>query len=67
MIAAPLMTASASAGAGVPEMSWAKSAAAGGSIVDKAGYRCWKWSNKCAYRWGPGSPRYYRCLWRHGC
>ena len=68
MLAGPPMIASASAGgAGVPQMGWAKSAAVGGSIVDKAGYHCWKWSNKCALRWGPGSPRFYRCLWRHGC
>jgi len=30
-------------------------------------YRCWRWSQKCDFRWGVGSPRYFRCMWRHGC
>jgi hypothetical protein len=29
--------------------------------------RCRAWRHECADRWGWGTNRYYRCLWRHGC
>jgi hypothetical protein len=29
--------------------------------------RCRYWRHECARRWGWGTRRYYRCLWRHGC
>lgn len=28
---------------------------------------CMRWSVRCDRRWGVGSPRYFRCMWRHGC
>jgi len=28
---------------------------------------CRYWRNECAARWGWGTDRYYRCLWRHDC
>ena len=32
------------------------------------GYRrCGFWRHECAGRWGWGSRRFHRCLWRHGC
>jgi hypothetical protein len=31
------------------------------------GGRCRYWRHECAERWGWGTPRYYRCLWRHDC
>ena len=30
-------------------------------------YHCMRWTAKCDRRWGFGSPRFYRCMWRHGC
>jgi hypothetical protein len=29
--------------------------------------RCRAWRRECADRWGWGSERFHRCLWRHGC
>jgi hypothetical protein len=32
------------------------------------GYRnCRYWRHECAYRWGWGTRRYHRCLWRQDC
>jgi hypothetical protein len=28
---------------------------------------CMAWSVRCDRRWGVGSPRFFRCMWRHGC
>ena len=67
MLASPLLVGQASAATAVPHMKWAQSAASDGAIVEKASYRCRKWRHKCAWRWGFGTKRYYRCLWRHGC
>jgi hypothetical protein len=68
MLASPLLVGEASAvGTSLPQMKWAQSAASDGSIVEKAGWRCRKWRRVCAWRWGWGTRRYYRCLWRHGC
>ncbi|KAB2942361.1 MAG: hypothetical protein K8F92_21085 [Hyphomicrobium sp.] len=36
-------------------------------IVDTVSYRCLRWNEKCEWRWGAATPRYYRCMWRHGC
>lgn len=37
-------------------------------LVQQAGFdRCRVWSDKCAWRWGPDTWRYARCLRRHGC
>ena len=30
-------------------------------------YHCMRWTERCDRRWGLGSPRFYRCMWRHGC
>ena len=30
-------------------------------------YHCVRWTERCDRRWGLGSPRLYRCMWRHGC
>jgi hypothetical protein len=30
-------------------------------------YHCARWTAKCDRRWGFGSPRFARCMWRHGC
>jgi hypothetical protein len=67
-LASPLMLTQASAAGMSPgQMKWAQSAASNGAIVEKAGYRCYRWRHKCAWRWGVGTRRFYRCLWRHGC
>jgi len=66
MLAAPLVIGQAIA-ASAPDVAWAKSKAASDSVVDKAGYRCGRWNWRCAKRWGWGSPRVARCMWRHGC
>jgi hypothetical protein len=29
--------------------------------------RCRYWRHECANRWGWGTGRYHRCLWRHDC
>ena len=60
------------AGTAAPQMKWAHTAATDGAIVEKAGYRnykrwCGKWTRKCTRRWGWGTKRYGRCMWRHGC
>jgi hypothetical protein len=66
MLTSPLLVGQASA-ASAPSMNWAKAAAANDAVVEKAGYRCHRWKRKCAWRWGWGTRRYARCLWRHGC
>jgi hypothetical protein len=39
-----------------------------GSLVEKVQYgRCRHWRHECAQRWGWRTPRYFRCLERHGC
>ncbi len=38
-----------------------------GPVVDTVSYRCLRWNEKCAWRWGAATPRYFRCMWRHGC
>jgi hypothetical protein len=30
-------------------------------------YHCMRWTEICDRRWGLGAPRFYRCMWRHGC
>ena len=30
-------------------------------------YHCMRWTDICNGRWGFGSPRFARCMWRHGC
>lgn len=41
--------------------------AAASSLVEKVSYRCWRWRNKCEWRWGYDTPRFRKCMWRHGC
>lgn len=65
ILGAPLAISQASATA-APDPGWAKSQAAAGSVVEHTGY-CGRWNWRCSKRWGWGSPRYYRCLRRHGC
>jgi hypothetical protein len=65
IIAAPLLVGEASA-ASAPDVGWAKSQAAAGSIVAHTGY-CGRWSWRCSKRWGWRSPRFARCMRRHGC
>ncbi|HET6321991.1 MAG TPA: glycosyl hydrolase family 5 [Hyphomicrobium sp.] len=36
-------------------------------VVPQISYRCMRWTNRCDRRWGVGSPRFARCMWRHGC
>ena len=39
-----------------------------GSLVEKVQYgRCRDWRHECARRWGWRTPRFFRCLERHGC
>jgi hypothetical protein len=52
---------------GGPQIVSLKSAASQGSLIEKASYRCWRWREKCAWRWGVDTPRFNRCLVRHGC
>jgi alpha-beta hydrolase superfamily lysophospholipase len=60
---------SQAAGTALPQTKWAQSAAADGSIVEKAGWRrrCRRWNAKCSYRWGWQTGRYWRCMRRHNC
>lgn len=30
-------------------------------------YRCMRWSQRCEFRWGLGTWRYARCMYRHSC
>jgi hypothetical protein len=67
-LASPLMLGQASAAAmAVPQLKSAQSAAAADAIVEKAAYHCYRWRHRCAWRWGVGTKRFYRCLWRHHC
>jgi len=73
-LASPLMLGQATAaGTSVPQMKAAQSAAVSGAIVEKAGWRhrryhrCARWGRRCTYRWGLGSYRFHRCMWRHRC
>ena len=40
-----------------------------GSLVREGAIprRCRYWHHECADRWGWRTPRYFRCLARHGC
>ena len=39
-----------------------------GSLIEKVqDGRCRHWRHECAQRWGWRTPRYFRCLERHGC
>lgn len=68
MLASPLVVGTASAaGTALPQMKAAQSAAADGSLVEKAGYRrCARWNYRCHRRWGWGW-KYRRCMRRHRC
>lgn len=35
--------------------------------VPQVSYYCMRWTERCDRRWGLGSPRFARCMWRHGC
>ncbi len=52
---------------GGPPIASLKTAASQGSLIERASYRCWRWREKCAWRWGVDTPRFNRCLVRHGC
>jgi hypothetical protein len=73
LLLAATMTLTASLGIGpaaaatAPDVGWAKSQALAGSVVDQAAYHCGRWNWRCSKRWGFGSPRYARCMWRLGC
>ncbi|MEI9900047.1 MAG: glycosyl hydrolase family 5 [Hyphomicrobium sp.] len=36
-------------------------------VYQPINYRCVRWTAICDRRWGLGSPRFVRCMWRHGC
>lgn len=39
-----------------------------GSLTQPVRWRsCEFWRDRCAWRWGPGTWRFARCMWRHGC
>jgi hypothetical protein len=42
-----------------------------GALVEQVHWwgrrHCEYWRHECASRWGWGTPRFYRCLWRHNC
>ena len=42
-------------------------AAAEGTLVEKAQWRCRYWRNVCAARWGWGTPRFHLCIGRRAC
>ena len=43
-------------------------ALAGSPSAQQIGWRgCGFWQAKCAVRWDPGTWRFGRCMWRHGC
>ena len=48
-----------------------RSDAEGYSMIHKAQWwdfdRCRAWRRECAERWGWGSERWHRCVWRRGC
>jgi len=35
--------------------------------VPQISYYCMRWTERCDRRWGLGSPRFARCMWRHDC
>jgi len=38
------------------------------SLAQPARWRsCEFWRDRCALRWGPGTWRFARCMWRHAC
>jgi hypothetical protein len=37
------------------------------AVVPQISYRCMRWTERCDRRWGIGSPRFARCMWRHDC
>ena len=68
ILASPLVVSQAlSAGTALPQATAGQTTASEGSIVHKASRRCRRWRNKCAYRWGWRTGRFYRCLRRHYC
>ncbi len=68
ILASPLVVSQAmSAGMTLPQATAGQTTAGGASIVHKASRRCWRWRNKCGYRWGWRTGRFYRCLRRHSC
>jgi hypothetical protein len=36
-------------------------------VHDRGRGYCRYWRHECASRWGWGTPRFHRCLWRHDC
>lgn len=54
-----------------PMQSMKPGVTAGAGVLEQAHWRgirrCRYWRRECAYRWGWGTPRYWRCLHRHGC
>jgi hypothetical protein len=36
-------------------------------VYQPVDYRCVSWTARCDRRWGLGTPRFARCMWRHGC
>ena len=48
-------------------ISFSSSLAASPSTQQIAWRGCEFWQAKCAVRWGPGTWRFGRCLYRHGC
>lgn len=67
MLSGPVVTQALAASAPPPPSTWAGANAADGSIVHKAGWYCRRWRHRCARRWDWGTPRFNRCMWRHGC
>ena len=52
----------------IPHTGTASGVLAGNSLPRHIGWRgCGFWQDKCAVRWGPGSWRFGRCMWRHRC
>jgi len=38
------------------------------SLAQQVRWRsCEFWRDRCALRWGPGTWRFARCMWRHAC
>jgi hypothetical protein len=61
---------SATAAPAMPQSRIVDVAADAGALLQKAqwGHRhCRYWRHECAARWGWRSPRFFRCLARHGC
>ena len=68
IVLAAAMFAPVGASAAAPQSPVPGAMAFDGTLVQKAQWgRCRAWRAECSARWGWRTPRFFRCLARHGC